>query len=193
MIEANLEERRKIPMKKLLSVLLVVVMLMGLSVTVFAAGVDSPDNAPPVMEDKDVKGEGETKDGTKVAVETLDPKKLPESFPFEDADKAVEDAVASETIEAFLEEIKVKVADITGTSLLAVTLEGAEEDEDAVVVLFYGKDGKPVAGAYFYEDAWYPITVEAGEKDGEYVLTFELGEDEKGLEADVTVTVETKE
>lgn len=180
-------------MKKVLSVLLVAVMLMAMSATAFAAGQGSPGPKPPVMDDKDVTGEGETADGTKVAVEALDPKKLPESFPFEDADEAVEKALEAESVEALLEKLEVKVEEIAGTSLLAVTLEGAEADEDAVVVvLFYDEDGNPIGGAYFYEEAWYPITVEAGEKDGEYTLTFEPGEDEKGLEAEVTVTVENK-
>ena len=52
-------------MKKLLSVLLVVMMLMSLSATAFAAGQGSPDNvaAPPVVEDKEIAGEGTTADG----------------------------------------------------------------------------------------------------------------------------------
>ena len=178
-------------MKKLLSVLLVVVMLMGLSVTAFAAGQKSPGKAIPVL-DKEVKGEGKTADGTKVAVEVLDTEKLPESFPFDDAAEAVEEALKSETVVALLEKLEIKEEDIAGTSLLAVTLEGAKDEDAVVVVLFYDKDGKPTGGAYFYEDAWYPITVEAGEADGEYVLAFALDEDEKGLEAEVTVTVENK-
>ena len=175
-------------MKKLLSVLMVVTMLFALSATAFAAG-GSPTPKPPVI-DKDVTGDGTTADGTKVEVETLDPKKLPETFPFKDADKAVEAAMDSDAVVTLLEELDVKPENIVGTSLLSMTLDGAEEDEDpVVVVVFYDKDGKPIAGAYFYDKDWYPITVEDGEEKDEYVLTFEPGETEKGLEAEVTVTI----
>ena len=175
-------------MKKLLSVLMVVVLLVALSATAFAAD-GSPTPAPPVI-DKDVTGEGTTSEGAKVAVETLDPEKLPENFPFDNAEKAVEAAMGSDAVEALLEELGLKPEKITGTSLLSMTLDGAEEDEDpVVVVVFYDKDGKPIAGAYFYNEDWYQITVEDGKEKGEYVLTFAPGEAEKGLEAEVTVTV----
>ena len=189
-------------MKKLLSVLLVVTLLFALSATAFAAGSPPKKETPPVVENIEVKGEGETADGKAVTVAAWDPKAIPEGIPFKDEEDVVEKALDSEAYEDLVKELKKELKldekDLVGSSVLALSIEG-EDDEavPAVVVIFYDGDGKPVAGMYFYEDEWYPLAVEVDEEadeDDAYVLVFGDEDDEDAvLQAEVKVTIAEKD
>ena len=187
-------------MKKLLSVLMVVTLLLALSATAFAAQA-SPDNAPPAME-KEVTGEGKTADGAAVKVAAWDPKAIPEGISFKDEKAVVEDAVKSEAFEDLVKELtkelKLDEKDLVGSSVLTLSIEAEDEDAvPAVVVIFYDAEGKPVAGMYFYEDEWYPLAVEVDEEadeDDAYVLVFGDEDDEDAaLKAEVKVTIAEKD
>lgn len=185
-------------MKKLLSVLLVVVLLFALSATAFAQASPAKQVAPPVVDTKEVTGEGKTADGAAVKVAAWDPKAIPEDIPFKDEEDVVAKAVDSEAFEDLVEELtkelKLEAKDLVGTSVLTLSIEAEDKDAvPAVVVIFYDANGKPVAGMYFYEDEWYPLAVEVDEeadKDDAYVLVFG-DEDDKdaALQAEVKVTI----
>lgn len=186
-------------MKKLLSVLMVVVLLLALSATAFAVdGSPGHEYAPPVVDNKEVTGEGTTADGAAVKVAAWDPKTIPEEIPFKDEKAVVEDAVKAEVFEDLLKELKVEAEDLVASSVLTVSIEGEDEDAvPAVVVIFYDGEGKPVAGMYFYENEWYPLTVEVDEEadaDDAYVLVFgEEDDEDAALVAEVKVTIAAEE
>lgn len=172
-------------MKKLLSVLLVVVMLMAMSATAFAAGQGSPDNeaAPPVVENKEMTGEGTTADGTAIKVEAWDAKEAG----FKDEKAAVEDALKSKVFEA----LKVDPKDFAGTMLVSLVV-GEDSDGNAplTTVFFLDEKGVPAVVLYFDGENWVEATVKAVEgEENTYELTF----GEKGSESTVKVVIEDKQ
>ena len=172
-------------MKKLLSVLLVVMMLMSLSATAFAAGQGSPDNvaAPPVVEDKEIAGEGTTADGAAIKVEVWDAKEAG----FKDEKAAVEEALKSEVFE----KLKVDPKDFAGTMLVSLVIDDdRDENVPLTTVFFLDEKGVPALVLYFDGEEWFEATVEAVEgEENTYELTF----GEKGSESTVKVVIEDKE
>ncbi len=171
-------------MKKVLSVLLVAVMLMALSATAFAAQgspVQQPEQ-PPVVEDKEVTGEGKTADGTAIKVEAWDAKEAG----FKDEKAAVEDALKSEVFE----KLKVDPKDFAGTMLVSLVVgDDSDKNVPLTTVFFLDEKGVPAVVLYFDGENWAEATVKAVEgEENTYELTF----GEEGSESTVKVVIEDK-
>lgn len=186
-------------MKKSISVLLVVVMVLALSATAFAAEGGSPGpkpEQPPVLENKDVSGTGTTANGDTFTIVSWDAADVPALVPFKDEEQAVTDALNSKAFEDLKEKLGIDPKDLVGSSLAIIKFaDGSNEKAPVPVVLFYGEGGKPLTGLYFYDGEWDTLEVKVPENgaEGEYTLVFgDDGDEEGGLKAEVTVTIENK-
>lgn len=172
-------------MKKILSVVMVVVMLLALSTTAFANEGPSHDNVPepPVLKDKEVSGTGKTADGKAITVGEW----KPEDTGFEDAEQAVEDALASEAFK----KLGLDPADFTGASLSSVSIGGT--DKPVTLVILYDKDGKPDTAVYFCEADWAVATIKPVDgQDGVFTVIFEKTENGKGIDGEVDLEITGK-
>ncbi len=186
-------------MKKSISVLLVVVMVLALSATAFAAGQVSPvqqPEQPPVLQDKEVSGTGTTESGDTFTVVSWDANDVPAGAPFNDEESAVKNALESDAFNKLKEKLGIDPEDFTGSALSIIKFaDGSNEKDSVPVVLFYGEDNKPTTGLYFYDGDWYGLEVKVpeGGAEGEYTLVFGGDEDEEGgLKAEVKVTITDK-
>lgn len=184
-------------MKKSISILLAVVMLMALSTTAFASGQESPYKLPepPVLETKEVEGTGTTANGDTFTIVSWDANDIPDDAPFTDEKSAIQDALQSDAFEDIKEKLGIDPEDFSGSSLLGISFgDGSDEKAPVTVALFYDGNGEPATGLYYYNSEWNGLEVkvpENGEK-GEYILVLGNGEDEDGLNAEVTVTITDK-
>lgn len=188
-------------MKKSISILLVVVMVLALSTTAFAAGQKSPGQVPepPVLENKEIAGTGTTADGETLTVVAWDASIIPEDAPFTDEKSAIQNALESEAFKDIQEKLGIDPEKFSGSSMLGISFgDGSDETAPVPVALFYDGDGKPATGLYYYNSEWDGLEVKEAEdgEEGEYTLVFgndeDGNEDETGLVAEVTVTITDK-
>lgn len=187
-------------MKKSISVLLVVVMVLALSATAFANEGGSPGpkpEQPPVLQSKEVSGTGTTANGDALTIAAWNADDVPALPDFKDEDSAVESALKSGAFDELKEKLGIDPEDLTGSSVVILKFaDGSNEKAPVPVVLFYGDGGKPLTGLYFYDGDWYGLEVKVPENgaEGEYTLVFgDDGDEEGGLDAEITVTIEDKE
>lgn len=172
-------------MKKILSVVMVIAMVLALSTTAFASAGKSPSPTPqpPVLDNKEVKGEGTTKDGKTITVGEWEPK----DSGFKDAAEAVEDALSSDAFK----KLGLDPADFAGALLSSVSIGGT--GKPVTLVIFYDKDGEPDTAVYFCEADWAVATIKPVDgQDGVFTVIFEKTENGKGIDGEVDLEITGK-
>ena len=185
-------------MKKSISVLLVVVMVLALSATAFAAG-EGPSYGklpePPLLENKEISGTGKTANGEALTIAAWNADDVPALADFNDEKSAVESALKSDAFDAIKEKLGIDPETFSGSSLISIKFEdGSNEKDPVTVVLFYDGDGNPITGLYFFDGGWHGLEVKVPDNgaDGEYTLVLGGDGDENGLDAEIPVTITEK-